>query len=50
MPLNEKEALELLQFLNLNEAENLEAAKEKFEQTYVESKELSGHLSRLALH
>jgi hypothetical protein len=47
MPLNEKEALELLQFLNLNEAENLEAAKEKFEQTYVESKELSGKIGKL---
>ena len=47
MPLSDKEALEMLQFLNLNEAESLEAAKEKFEQTYVESKELSGKIGKL---
>jgi len=47
MPLSEKEALEMLQFLNLNEAESLEQAKEKFESTYVESKELSGKIGKL---
>lgn len=37
----------MLQFLNLNEAESLEQAKEKFEQTYIESKELTSKVGKL---
>jgi predicted RNase H-like nuclease (RuvC/YqgF family) len=42
-----EEALELVNFLNLNEAESLEEAKEKFQESWVNSKELSDKLGKI---
>jgi len=47
MPIKPEEALEIVNFLNLNEAENLEEAKEKFQENWVNSKELSEKLGKI---
>jgi hypothetical protein len=47
MPMKPEEALEIVNFLNLNEAENLEEAKEKFQENWVNSKELSEKLGKI---
>jgi hypothetical protein len=47
MPIKPEEALELVNFLNLNEVENLEEAKEKFQENWVNSKELSEKLGKI---
>lgn len=41
MPLNEKDALELIKFQGLHEAEDLEAAKTKFQSTYYTESQLT---------
>jgi flagellar biosynthesis GTPase FlhF len=47
MPIKPEEALELVNFLNLNEVENLEEAKEKFQENWVNSKELNDKLGKI---
>jgi flagellar biosynthesis GTPase FlhF len=47
MPIKPEEALEIVNFLNLNEAESLEEAKEKFQENWVNSKELSEKLGKI---
>jgi hypothetical protein len=47
MPIKPEEALEIVNFLNLNEAENLEEAKEKFQENWVNSKELNEKLGKI---
>ena len=47
MPMKPEEALELVNFLNLNEAESLEEAKEKFQENWVNSKELNEKLGKI---
>ena len=39
--------MEILSFLNLNEAENLEEAKEKFQENWVNSKELNDKIGKI---
>ena len=47
MPIKPEEAVEMLNFLNLNEAESLEEAKEKFQESWVNSKELNEKLGKI---
>jgi flagellar biosynthesis GTPase FlhF len=47
MPIKPEEALEIVNFLNLNEAESLEEAKEKFQENWVNSKELNEKLGKI---
>jgi hypothetical protein len=47
MAIKPEEALELVNFLNLNEAENLEEAKEKFQENWVNSKELNDKIGKI---
>ena len=47
MPIKPEEALEIVNFLNLNEAENLEEAKEKYQENWVNSNELSEKLGKI---
>lgn len=42
-----EEALELMKFLNLHEAESVEEAKEKFQENWIESKEMSAKIGKL---
>jgi len=42
-----EEALELMKFLNLDQAENVEEAKEKFQENWIESKEMSAKIGKL---
>jgi len=42
-----EEALELMKFLNLDQAENVEEAKEKFQENWIESKEVSAKIGKL---
>jgi hypothetical protein len=46
MALKENEALELLKFLNLSDAETVEEAKEKFTAAWIKSEELSSKIIR----
>lgn len=45
--MKEAEAMELVKFLNLNEAESIEEAKEKFTATWSKSEEISAKIGRL---
>lgn len=47
MAMKPEEALELVKFLNLDEAENLETAKEKFQQNWIDQKEHAATLGKL---
>jgi hypothetical protein len=47
MAMKPEEALELVKFLNLDEAENLEAAKEKFQTNWIDQKEHAATLGKL---
>jgi flagellar biosynthesis GTPase FlhF len=47
MAIKPEEALELVNFLNLNEVENLEEAKEKFQENWVNSKELNDKIGKI---
>jgi hypothetical protein len=47
MPIKPEEALELVKFLNLDEAESLDQAKEKFNTSYLKSEELNNKIGRL---
>jgi hypothetical protein len=42
-----EEALELMKFLNLDQAENVEEAKEKFQENWIEAKEMSAKIGKL---
>ena len=45
--MKEAEALELVKFLNLESAESIEEAKEKFTQQWIKSEELSSKIGRV---
>ena len=45
--MKEAEALELVKFLNLESAESIEEAKEKFTQHWIKSEELSSKIGRV---
>jgi len=47
MAMKPEEALELVKFLNLDEAENLETAKEKFQLNWIDQKEHAATLGKL---
>ena len=47
MAMKAEEALELVNFLNLSEAENLEEAKDKFQDQWVNSKELNDKIGKI---
>jgi hypothetical protein len=47
MAIKPEEAMEILSFLNLNEAESLEEAKEKFQENWVNSKELNEKIGKI---
>jgi len=47
MAIKPEEALELVNFLNLNETESLEEAKEKFQENWVNSKELNDKIGKI---
>jgi len=47
MPIKPEEALELVKFLNLDESESLESAKEKFNLSYLKAEELNNKVGRL---
>ena len=47
MPINNEQAMELMKFLNLNEVENLEDAKEKFSTAWVKADELNEKLGKI---
>jgi hypothetical protein len=47
MAIKQEEALELIKFLNLEEAADLEAAKEKFQENWIKQEEVSGKIGKL---
>ena len=47
MAIKPEEAMEILSFLNLNEVESLEEAKEKFQENWVNSKELNEKIGKI---
>ena len=47
MPISNEQAMELVKFLNLNEVENLDDAKEKFSTAWVKAEELNEKLGKI---
>jgi hypothetical protein len=47
MAIKQEEALELIKFLQLEEAADLEAAKEKFQENWIKQEEVSGKIGKL---
>jgi hypothetical protein len=47
MPITPEQAMDLVKFINLHEEDDVEKAKEKFEELYVESKELSRQVGKI---